>query len=237
MRTSSHSGALVVRPVGVLDSTTYRSLRDTLVKLAVDQPSALIVDLGELRIAQQSVLTVFSSVWMQVSEWPGVPILLVVADPSRRRLLHSAVNLYVACYASVDAALAAVGHPPPCRRATLDLDTTPSGSRVARAFVRETCERWDLSGHTREAVALTNELVDNVIQHAGTDCQVRLELRSRMLTVAVRDGNPHRAELRERLGAEPWGNGLRIVAEIAHTWGCAPHMGGGKVVWAVVRCA
>lgn len=51
------------------------------------------------------------------------------------------------------------------------------------------------------------------------------------LTVAVRDESQHPAVLRERLPGDRRGNGLRIVADMARVWGCAPCLGGGKVVF------
>ncbi|ONI76437.1 hypothetical protein ALI144C_36255 [Actinosynnema sp. ALI-1.44] len=235
--TSSQIGSCVVRPLGVLDSTTYRTLRDALVKLAVEEPDALVVDLDELDIAQESVLTVFSSVWMRVSEWPGVPILLAGGRPHQQPLLAGAIVRYTPRYPTVAAALAAVGSPPPRRRAVLELDAGATDSRVARAFTDQVCREWHLSDYRMEAMAVANELVDNVTDHAGTGCRLRLELRDRMLTVAVRDGSPRKAAVRERLGGDWMGNGLRIVAGIAYTWGCTPDLDGGKVVWAVVRCS
>ena len=79
------------------------------------------------------------------------------------------------------------------------------------------------------------DLVDNAVQHAATSSEIRLELRPGALTVAVRDGSPRPAMLHERTGVDRRGNGLRIVADTTRTWGCSPHLSGGKVVWAVLR--
>jgi hypothetical protein len=232
--TATRSGSCVVRPVGVLDSSTYRGLRDTLVKLTVEQPDALVVDLSELRIGSETALTVFSSVWMQVSEWPGVPVLLVTGDQAVQSLLSGAISRYTPHFATVADALAAAGRPPVRRLAALDIEAGPAGCRITRLFVRRTCQKWDLTSQVSAAIAVTNELVDNAMVHAGPSCQIRLELRGRMLTIAVRDDSSQRAVLRERVGFEERGNGLRIVAGLARTWGCAPHLSGGKVVWAII---
>ncbi|MEV4313875.1 hypothetical protein [Actinocrispum sp. NPDC049592] len=228
-------GCCVARPEGVLDSRTYRELRDALIKLAVEQPDALVVDLHDLRISSQSALTVFSSVWMRVSEWPGVPILLVTEDEHVRSQLRGTISRYVPDYPTVAAALAKSGLPPARRRAVLELAADPDSSHMARLFVWETCERWELYDLTTDALAVVNELVDNVNAHTHSGgCQVRLELRRRMLTIAVCDESPAPAVLRERIGFEPWGNGLRIVAGLSRHWGCTPHLNDGKVVWAVL---
>jgi anti-anti-sigma regulatory factor len=234
-RTELRAGCCVVRPTGVLDGTTYRWLRDLLVKLAVEQPVAVVVDLDELRVEHETALTVFSSAWMRVSQWPGVPILLVATAGAQRALLSGAISRYTPTYATVGEALIAAGRPPRHRRASLDLEATPTSSRVARAFVRETCHDWGLAGCVSDAEVVATELVDNVTRHAGTGSRIRLELRNTLLTIAVR-GSPRSAVLRERTGTVRWGNGLRIVAGLSRAWGCSPHLTGGKVVWAVLAC-
>jgi anti-sigma regulatory factor (Ser/Thr protein kinase) len=221
----------VVRPTGILDGTTYRWLRDLLMKLAVEQPEAVIVDLDELRVDHETSLTVFSSAWMQVGQWPGVPILLVATAGAQRALLHGAISRYTPYYATITGALGAARRPPLRRRASLDLAATPASSRVARAFVRETCQSWGISAQVSGAKAVATELVDNVTMHAGTESRILLELRNRLLTISVRDGSPRPAVLRERIGDVRRGNGLRIVADLAQAWGCAPNLAGGKVVW------
>lgn len=237
VRTSTLSGCCVVRPVGVLDGTTYRWLRNILVKLAVEQPEALIVDLADLRLENQAALTVFSSVWMQVNEWPGVPILLVARDSADQVMVGGAISPFVRSFGTIDEALAAAVRPPTFRLAYLDLEPSSVSPRLARAFVRRLCDQWNVSVHLPAALAVVNELVDNTVVHAGTSCQVRVELRPRTLTIAVRDGSTHEAVLRERLDPTQGGNGLRIVAELAQAWGCSPHLSGGKVVWAALPCA
>ncbi|MFL6140629.1 MAG: ATP-binding protein [Labedaea sp.] len=234
--TGIRSGCCVLRLTGVLDGTTYRWLRDLLVKLAVEQPVAVIVDLDDLRVEQETSLTVFSSVWMQVNQWPGVPILLVASAGSQRARLGGAISRFTPCYAAVGDAVIAAGQPPARRRATLELEAATTSSRVARAFVRETCQEWGVSAHASDAEAVAIELVDNVSVHAGTTSRIRLELRNKLLTIAVRDGSPRPAVLRERIGTEHWGNGLRIIAELSRAWGCSPELNGGKVVWAVLAC-
>lgn len=236
LRTETRSGCCVVRAVGVLDTTTYRTLRDLLVKLTVEQPDAVIVDLDGLHVAHQTALTVFSATWLWVSTWPAVPILLVATTERHRDLLGGAISRYTPAYPTMAAALAAARRPPARRRAGLDLPASTVSSRVARAFVRETCATWDLSAHAPVAETLATELVDNVAMHVGTGAQLRLELRRGLLTVAVRDDSPTPAVLRERLGFDTRGNGLRIVADFARAWGCTPQLNGGKVVWATLRC-
>lgn len=225
--------SLVLEPDGALDASTYRTFRDDLIKFAMDQPRSVIVVLDDLRIASVGALTAFSSAWMRVGDWPGVPILLVAREPELHdALVHSAVHRFVPVHADVEAALATLGDPPPRRRAEAALVGVPASSRMARSFVRSTCARWGLTARVEDATDVATELVENAIVHAGTDLDLRLELRKGRLTVAVRDGSPRQAVLRERT-ADP-ARGLHIVASVSRVWGCAPDMRGGKVVWAVL---
>jgi hypothetical protein len=46
---------------GVLDATTYLPLRDCIIKAALEDPWAVIVDMGELFVPRESALAVFTS--------------------------------------------------------------------------------------------------------------------------------------------------------------------------------
>ena len=63
----------------MLDATTYLSLRDTIIKAALDDPSAVIVDVCELFVPRESAWAVFTSARWHVERWPEVPIVLVCA--------------------------------------------------------------------------------------------------------------------------------------------------------------
>lgn len=229
-------GCLVVRPTGTLDSLTYGRLRDCLVKLALEQPRAVIADLAELQIASDSGLTVFLAASDQVSEWPGVPILVAAGDLARHEhVAGTALPRFVPVYASVEAALAAAPGWPRRRLARADFSPVPDSSTMVRRLVRQICLDWDVTQQVDDAVQIASELTDNAIVHGGVEpLQVRLEYRRGLLTVAVRDSNPRPAVLREDPEGGLAGFGLLLVAELAKAWGCAPDLQGGKVVWAVL---
>lgn len=89
-------GALVVSPVGRLDVSTYPQLRDALLKLAAEVPRALVVDLDGVEAELVTSLSVFPTVWMRVSSWPDIPLLLVSGcDPVASLLQASAVPRFV----------------------------------------------------------------------------------------------------------------------------------------------
>ena len=235
IRWESHQApnCLILTPRGELDSRTYRTFRNDLVRFALDQPDALIVVVDQLRIGSTGSLAAFSSAWMQISEWPGVPILLVAEQAELRAMLDgSAIARYLPVHSSLRAAVAGLRDPPLRRRSEIELVPVASNSRLARVFVHRTCTEWNVNCHLPEAVEVATELVENSIIHARTDLRLRLELHYDRLAVAVRDGSPREAVLRERVRGPA--SGLRLVAELATVWGRAPDLGGGKVVWAVL---
>jgi hypothetical protein len=230
-----HRGATLVKPVGVLDITTYAQLRDALIKYAADEPAAVIVDVGELAVPSPYSLTVFTSVWIQITEWPGVPLLLLATEPGRRaQLAASAIGRYMPVTRDLEAAMRAVGAPPPRRRTRLTLPHDPISSATVRQVVRLTCDRWGIDSVVEDATAIATELVENVIQHTTSTPDLRLDLRNGLFTVAVADDDPRPAVLKEAVVRATPSAGLALVAHLSQTWGCTP-TGDGKIVWAVLR--
>ncbi|MFD2420138.1 ATP-binding protein [Amycolatopsis pigmentata] len=230
------AGCAIARLTGRLDSLNYLRTRDQLIKLALEEPRAVVVEVDGLEVPSEPLLTVFSAAWMKVSQWPGVPILVVATDVIRRRWLkRCAFSRFVPVFADIDEAVDSLGVTPMRRRATIDLAAEPSSAALARRFVRGVCAEWSVEPEIEEVVCVASELVENVVKHADTVMQLRLELRDRLLTVAVRDGSPHQAVLRQSQSGLPVGLGLRIVSHLSRTWGCTPDIRGGKVVWAAFK--
>ncbi|QQQ78601.1 ATP-binding protein [Saccharothrix sp. 6-C] len=228
-------GAAVVRPTGRLDLTTYRELRDGLLKCAVDEPTAVIVRLDDgFECATPAFMSVFATVGLRVSEWPGVPVMLVGESPCHRRALAVGALGVVLRFTALTAALAAVERPPERTRDETQLPDSLLSGLLARHFVRETCQRRHVTHLVHDAVTVATELVENAVRHARSAPVLRLELRGRRLTVAVRDESldPPREPKAEPL--RPGGWGLTIVSSLSRTWGCYPWPHGGKVVWAVL---
>ncbi|GAA2774305.1 hypothetical protein GCM10010521_60810 [Streptomyces rameus] len=88
-----------------------------------------------------------------------------------------------------------------------------------------------------DAMAVVSELVTNAVVHAGTDVQVdwRLEAGGAFV-IEVGDQHPSRAP-RDAMGGEvpydtpEYGRGLRLVAQLAESWGVT-YCSGAKTVWA-----
>ncbi|QLY32005.1 ATP-binding protein [Nocardia huaxiensis] len=236
-RKTERDDCCVLRPQGELNIATYRAFSDDLVKYTVDEPRAVIVVLDDLSIASEPLLTAFSSVWMRVGEWPGVPIMLVSGPADRRVALHaSAIQRFVPIFASVDAAILALDDPPARRRTVRDLPPTADSAQRARRFVAEVCRDWNVTEVRADAQLIVTELVENAFLHSrvSTDISVRMEMRANLLTVAVADQDPREAILREP-GVDPFRYyGLHVVARLARAWGCNPQWPTGKVVWATL---
>ena len=233
---SFRDDAALLTPHGVLDLASYGMLRDTLLKCALEIPRAVIVDVSELLVPTDATLAVFPSVWMQVSDWPDVPILLVAGhELTRRRIKHSAITRYIPVYNSVPEALDAIDETPPRRRAVLELPYDPASAAAARRFVDVVCSRWDCTPLVIDAALIANELVENAVRHAGSETRLRLELRSGKLTIAVYDDDPTPIKRVEPWTTAPPRLGLMLVSRLASTWNCAPTLSGGKVVWGVLR--
>ncbi len=226
---------LVATPIGVLDALSYRDFRDTMIKFAVEAPRVVIVVIDQLDVPLSSALTAFTSAALHVSDWPGVPIVIVTDRTDQVLVLDGTrISRFVSVFPDVAAAVAAARQPPRCRRVTLELGHDLLSARRARLFVRSTCHRWRIAELSGDAEQIATELVENSVLHAQSRPELRLELRRGLLTVAVSDDSPHEAVLVERLSSMERGIGLRIVAKRAKAWGCSPRFGGGKVVWAVL---
>ena len=228
-------GAAVVTPRGRLDVGTYARLRDALLKCAAEAPEALIVELGHLDVDRTSALSLFPTIWMRISAWPGIPLFLTAPHPElAERLRTNAVPRFVSCYPSTAAALAAFGRPPPRRRAEIELPNSPSSARTARVWVAAQLVEFGVSGCCDVAVQVASELVGNVAQHTRSECRLRLELHPAGLSVAVSDDDGRSAVVAPFTTPLSRGRGLAVVEALARAWGQTPRFGGGKVVWAVL---
>lgn len=112
-----------------------------------------------------------------------------------------------------------------------DIFPVAGAARRARDLATEACLRWDLPDLVGPASLICNELVTNVVVHAQTIARLRISLRPRFLTFAVRDGSA--AEPRLIKPGPSGGRGLLLVRGTADSWGWLP-VDGGKIVWAML---
>jgi anti-anti-sigma regulatory factor len=222
---------------GVLDSSTYRSLRDAVIKAALDEPPAVIVDVQRLSVPSASAWSVFTSSRWHVSVWPDVPILLVCAPPEVRRAIASAgVTRYVPVHPNRELALQAVGHQPlhVRRRARAVLPATTTGVAMARAAVTDWLTRWNERELIPVAATVATVFVENVVEHTDSAPLLIVESYRDAVTVAVEDRSDHLPGRHEdAYGGAEVVSGLAIVSALCRAWGAAP-TSSGKTVWALV---
>lgn len=227
-----HHGAVVVVPQGLLDARSYGRLRTTLVKVAADEPRAVLVDVDKMRVPSPVALALFPAVRTELATWPGLPLLLVATQTEIRRVLAAYhMARYLPVHTGLDAAVAAIVDPASREVARLALPVGTAGLAPARAFVRAHCRRWHVTGdRATDAILVVNELVENAIRHAHSAPALRVEFRTNMLTIAVYDGDPDRPRLLESVGV----HGLTTVSRLCRSWGSTVTPTGGKVVWAAL---
>jgi hypothetical protein len=107
IETTTADGASVLTVSGVLDGTTYVSLRDAIKKAALDRPRAVIVDIAGLIVIGGSAWAVFPPAGWYISDEQNVPMGLICNTiDGRRALCRNAVDRYVPAYRTLDAAIA-----------------------------------------------------------------------------------------------------------------------------------
>ena len=227
---------LVLTVGGVLDGATYRLLRDAIIKAALDEPGAVVVDVNDVSVPSESAWSVFTSARWHVSIWPDVPILLVCAHPQRRRTIaRCGVARYVAVYPSHESALDATtdrwsrGR----RRARTQLPADAVSVGLARASVTDWLTAWGQGDLVPVACMAATVFVENVLAHTDSAPVLIVEDYQDTVTVAVEDGSHLPAGRHEDAdrGAETV-SGLAIVTALCRSWGSTP-TSSGKTVWAL----
>jgi hypothetical protein len=239
VREATQDGVAVLIVDGVLDSSTYLELRDRIVKAALDEPFAVIVNISALRVPAPSAYAVFTSARWQVSRWPDVPVLLVCGHPTGQAALRrQGITHYVPVHHSLDAALAAlaalddVGYQLRRRRCA-ELAPCPGSVTRAGDLVTEWLWDWGHGDKITAARAVATELVKNVFAHTDCTAALRVEADGHAVTVAVSDRSDRLAVRIESTYETFRLSGLHIVAALANAWGCMPSTG-GKTVWATI---
>lgn len=236
VQTTDLAGVVVAAPVGRLDLSSYASLRDGLLKQAASSPIALVVRLGpEFECASQSMFAVFTAVWMKISQWPDIPMVLVAETAKHQHdLKRSGVARVVATAADLASALQRAEGSPPRRYRRVALPYSLVAPLMAREAVRRACEEWQLLPVVDEAVLVATELVENAVRHAHSESVLRIELRSTGLSIAVRDNTPEPpVEITSRPDV-PGHRGMELIRKMCVAWGSTLSHDGGKVVWAVL---
>jgi hypothetical protein len=229
--------ALVLKVAGVLDETTYRSLRDAIVDAALNGPSAVLIDVDDLSVPVETAWSVVTSAHWYVDTWPGVPILLVCANPQYRlEIVRRGVARYVPVYPTKESALVTVagGSLRRRRRVRIRLPRDTGSIGLARASIANTLTAWSQADLIPVASTVATIFVENVIAHTDSAPILIVESHQDTVAVAVEDGSRIPAGRHEDTehGAEIV-SGLAIVSALCRAWGSTP-TSTGKTVWALV---
>ena len=234
--TAPYDGATLLTVEGVLDSTTYSTLRDEIIKAALEEPDAVLVDVSAMYAAAESAWVVFTSARWHVSSWPEVPIMLVCDKAAgRSAIARNGVDRYVPVHASVEAAVNALAAYPQNhrRRARAYLVAAPHSVIQSRQLVAEWLTAWSRPEFIPVAKVIVTSLVENVLEHTDSAPGLRLEASGDAVTVAVEDGSRFRPAHSEARMTTDDKTGLRMVETLCRVWGTAPTPS-GKTVWAVI---
>jgi hypothetical protein len=231
--TYAYGDFTVMRMSGVLNARTYMDGRDSVVKVAVDDPRALIIDVNDLEVHDAESWAVFTSARWCMHQWPEIPIVLIARDRLvRKRLTDLSVARYVPVYDTVAAAAAAIGGGT-CRyrhRARERFEPRSSSVAAALIFVHEHLVAWSMRDRVPVASTALTVFAENALGYTDAGFDVRLEGTDDEVIVAVSDSSTALAVRPQRpLGSCP--AGLDIVAALCRHWGNTP-TSTGKTVWA-----
>jgi anti-sigma regulatory factor (Ser/Thr protein kinase) len=118
-------------------------------------------------------------------------------------------------------------------RASFELPPTLAAPRTARVILAQLLSAWAVDESVVEdAGMLVHEVVANVVDHAGSDIALEVDVvaADEWLRVGVADGSSVRPVIRELDPRASRGRGMQIVSSIARDWG-AEDRDGGKRVW------
>jgi anti-anti-sigma factor len=221
---------------GVLDTNNATALRDTIMKAALDKPSAVIVNITALQVPAESAWSTFIGVRWQLHTRPDVPILLVCAHrATRQAITRSEVERFMPVYSTENAARKALGRlrRRTLRRADAQLPANLTSLRESRRLVREWLTDWSQPALIPVALVVVNVFVENVLEHTGSVPMMRIETDAGTAIIAVSDDSSAPAV---RLPSPAKGidvSGLAIVDALSRAWGSTP-TSSGKTVWAVI---
>ncbi|QJY46276.1 ATP-binding protein [Pseudonocardia broussonetiae] len=110
--------------------------------------------------------------------------------------------------------------------------TAPAG---IRRHLTSALNQWGVAPRDRDDVMFVlNELVTNVIEHAGTPGEVHVGHDGEVAVIRVIDFSPDIPRLRLSMSEHEPACGLRLVAALSRNWGYVV-LPGGKTVWAEVQ--
>jgi anti-sigma regulatory factor (Ser/Thr protein kinase) len=110
------------------------------------------------------------------------------------------------------------------------LPSSPEAPQLARAFLRNALQTWQLDGFGEITELLTSELVTNVVVHVGSPITLRTFRNPDSLRIEVDDASTDPPVLEHPGTGDDHGRGILLVDSLADGWGT--DIGAdGKRVW------
>jgi hypothetical protein len=220
---------------GLLDATTYMPLRDAIVKAALDEPLALIIDVNGLTVRDDPAWAVFTNARWQVAEWPDIPIGMVCAhNLGQNALRRNGITRYVPLYSTVDSAtteMAADGLRRYRLRVRASLPAAKSSIHRSRELVAQALTAWSRTDFIHAVSVVATELVEMALADSHYALSLRVETDGSTVAVAVQHVDIENAGRRTSIG-DPV-SGLDLVVANSRVWGSYTSAA-GNTVWAVV---
>jgi hypothetical protein len=222
---------------GVLGDATYLPLRDAIVKAALDEPNAVVVDITGLVVRDDPAWAVFTSARLQVSEWPDTPIGLVCADDKGQNALRrNGITRYVPVYPTLQAAvidLAADAARRYRRRERAVLPAMKTSTAQCRQFTTQWLAAWARTDFSHAVSIVATELVEIALADADGPVVLRLETDGSTITVAVQHSGPAKAKTVRRKSHGGKITGMDLIAANCRVWGTHTSAT-GTTVWVVL---
>jgi anti-sigma regulatory factor (Ser/Thr protein kinase) len=121
------------------------------------------------------------------------------------------------------------------RRAEHALDGRPESIAQVRRFAKQVLAEWGCDDLAWAVTLLSSELATNAVLHARSSFTVALEECPEGVRLEITDTSPRLPARRSYSAESTTGRGLRILNELADSWGAEAGEDGGKTVWAVIR--
>ena len=112
----------------------------------------------------------------------------------------------------------------------------PSEVRRARDLVRTSLDSWGLRADAQALELAVSELVTNAVMHGAGSIEVQLSAHGPEVRLEVVDEGDGSPAVRDQRDDEYGGWGLRLVQELADSWGSETALGFTRV-WMVTRRA
>lgn len=229
------AGISVLTVRGVLSYTTYVPLRDAIVKAALDEPAAVVVDITRLVFGDETALAVFVSARWQIAEWPNVPIGLVCAHArGQAALRRNGVTRYLPVCPTVQAATTEVSQRALRtyrQRARAFLTAEEGSSRRCRQLITEWLTTWARTDFIHAVSTVATELVEDALMDTDSNFSLRVETDGSTMTVAVQHTSSGARARRVTSGEDLFS--ADIVAATSRVWGSFT-TAAGTTVWAVM---